>query len=427
MRYLKHTIDNYKNKTALLFRDLGEYLVGIASKKTVSLDDLLEKKRKFVETMRYNNFHAKHAIRLKLYNDIKKFMRIETRLNMSTNQFFEHQLDILDRKMQMRNILIRGISKLFNFKNETSYRSMLEDCKTRSVRGFLEAIEPWLPKDEYGVVVPMEELHSDKLKCFINAESLVKDKAMAGVLIKKAISKNVFVILVGLGLHMFLFKFLYPSFLELAPYSLENGEYNWDELILIDKAYLVYFTFSEYFLHIVGFFVALKMGFTWSAKNWSKRKVSWREQFFDSFPPFSLNKVNGQYRIALLTHVYLSGQNRLEDVLIKIEESSTPYVAYQVKKIRRRTMNVSSEDAFNTFYMGEVGMLISELGSAVKISDVLNEKIESLAEAKDKLTESQMTLISNLIYPSIIISIVMGFIPVALIMYGMIVGSSLGV
>lgn len=378
------------------------------SSETLSL--LKEKKNEISIKVQRNNFKTDTSRRLRYYVLLRDY--INSPGATTAESFFKWYPRQLDLRMEKAPAISRGFFKLTNGKNEVSMRTFLDEGASRNDEGegLVSILKDWIPDDELRVI--SASASSDITKALDVLIDMAQDKISNRKQITDAISANLPLIIITFILHYIIFTMLYTSFV--SPGLVETLDHS--KLTPIESNYLTYYWLTQPLnatltLAVIG---ALIFGLSWSVKNWHKRAVVLREEFFDFLPPWSLSKINQQYQVLMVINNFFDSGSSFQDALFQARKGANPYVQRQIDKIISNS-SIPANEAINILFFGEMGSIIRERGEHVPLQQAIKSLVPTLKKIKkDKFERSIKIMAMTTIKPMAYFSLAWALWPIIL-------------
>lgn len=371
--------------------------------------NISELKQKISLARAKDDFKKKVAKRLRFYTLLLDY--INSPGNNTPDSFFSHYQDVLDRRFLKYPDWVKSYMNSAKMKNESATRDFLiiSQKEQEKGRGFNDIMKDWLPEDEYRLLKSTRSSDiSEALNILIE---ICNDKIANAQLIRSTIKKNIPLAVFSLGIHWFMYQFLYPSFVNtrIAESGRDPSTYSW-----IEENFVLYGWIGNNTLLLCGVIAAIIFFFSWSVRNWHKRGLYAREQFFDYLPPYSLFKINQQYQLIMIVQSFLKSGATFAKSLEQAKIGASKYTKLQIDKILQNS-SVKAHIAFNIPFLGEPGNLIEERSSHVPMEDAMESLLPKLRIIKEEKIRNTVNLTLGIsIKPLIYISFVYSVIPVGI-------------
>jgi hypothetical protein len=352
---------------------------------------------KYREKLKLSNmkegFLKKHDKRLRIYETMLDYMNASgVSGDLGYFSWYENQLD---RRVNKSTVFQKLFYKITNTRNDQSFRNFLDYCIDKTSRGesMKSVMKDFMPDDEYNLFT--SNTSSDQRPVIKALENVCKDKITTSKLIVSIFTSNLFLLAFSAVVHVIFYATLYDSFLDA---EILYGETVPDRpLTLMEENFYRYKFIIDYWFIICAGVAGFTLGLRWAIKNWCKRGVDIREQFFDFLPPFSVNKITTQYQIVMMLYYNLSSGKKWLESLELIKRLSSPYAKHQIDKIIRRTPNSKPNEALNIFYMGEAGDYIDSRSAGKNFVEVLESSVITLQVKKMEMIEKITSVIKKFI------------------------------
>jgi type II secretory pathway component PulF len=360
-------------------------------------------------------FTKKHDRRLMIYNTILDFMNSST--NTSDIKYFAFHLQQIDRRATKSPFFMRRWLQLTKTKNEQVIRDFLGHCIERSrIDEMKNILKPFMPLDEYSLY--MSDDSSDQRPIIQSLIKMCEEKIETAKQLKAIVTGNAFIIFFACIIHYIAVSALYPSFL---PADVLYGDRPTRELTVMENNWFIYQWIFNNIIMVAGVLGALAFSIGYSMNNWHKRGISIRKEFLDFLPPYSIHKITGQYQIVLMTYFYLRSGKKWLDTLDAVRRLSPKYIQRQIDEIIMRSSSRPSEQALNTFYMGELGDIIESRVSRDSLEKTLEGTLSILQKRKlESIAKTTSRLKLYFVVPLVWGSVAYSLVPIAFHIGGMI-------